>query len=184
MATTTTNGQQPSLIVQPSPVQDVISILERHLAKGDTENPPQGDDDDDDSKRESSLQDLPTCRRTNAEDDAVEDWMQENEELLERSDGAVKIEDESTLIKCVMVNKSGIPDYSRMMKLDTNIIREVLNKHGIEMKDVASNDAGEELALLRKKKKKKKKKSKMEEEDGAEDSEKTSMFSNKDIQHS
>lgn len=67
--------------------------------------------------------------------------------------------------KCVAVTPDGSPDWSKVMNLNKDILKEVLEKHGISMDTSAwlSQTEGDEAARKKKKKAKKAKKKKMKD---------------------
>ncbi|XP_072026575.1 uncharacterized protein [Amphiura filiformis] len=158
-------AQQP--IIQPSPVQNVISILEKYLEEKD--------DKVSQSRHEVHVEKTSFGNNIKDLDESSADGQVENQDSLlagnksdiERTSSSVE-SDTNANFKYVMVDKNGAPDWSKVLHLDKNIIQEVCKKHGVNLDGMTSGKA-EGKSGKKPKKKKKSKKSKTEKKSGQQD---------------
>ncbi len=134
-------AQQP--IIQPSPVQDVISILEKHLAEQDRLEQEQSKE-----TVKTNLTDAESIDEPNKDEDA---HQKEGVSSQNKLDAEKTSEDEKNDVnlnlKYVVVDQNGAPDWTKVLNLDKNIIKEVCKKHDINIDDLLSGKlAGESRA--------------------------------------
>ena len=125
-------------VSKPSPVQDVICVLEKHLA------------DEDKKTSCDSAKDSHPGEEVGVLNKGV---ISRTQHSAEQDIPSTAKEETDSQLKYVMVDQSGAPDWSKVLNFDKNIVAEVLKKHGIDMNDLITGRTGQEKQKKPKKKK-------------------------------